>query len=70
MKIGAACVIFMRINDDCFTPDEKAMAIHLVLGMATHNGVTKDQILKVTKYLFDMCYEIETDETQKKVGEK
>ena len=62
MNIGKACAIFAQINSDKYTEDEKAIAIYDVLQMPTHNGITKDQILAVAKYLFEKIYEVE-DET-------
>lgn len=59
MEIGKAGAIFIQIDSDKYTPTEKAEAIYTVLGMATHNSFTKDTILRVTRYLFNMCYEVE-----------
>ena len=59
MNIGKACAIFMQINDAKYTDDEKAIAIFDVLKMPTHNGVNKDSMLAVIKWLFDRCYEVE-----------
>lgn len=57
MKTGKACAIFYNIESDEFTDIEKGEAIREVLDMTTHNGITKDTMLKVIKYLFDMVFE-------------
>lgn len=58
MKIGKAVAIFMQIESAKYTEDEKALAIYHVLEMPTHNSITKDSILKATKYLWDKLYEV------------
>jgi len=57
MKTGKACAIFMQIGSDKYTPEEKGEAINEVLKMPTHNGITKDTMLKVITWLWDMCFE-------------
>lgn len=57
MGLRRNCDIFCNIESTEYTDMEKAYAIHDVLKMPTHNGITKDEILKVTKYLFDLAYE-------------
>ncbi len=59
MNIGAACSIFMNIDTCVHTDEEKALAIYKVLQMPTHNGVNKDSMLRVIKFLFDKLYEVE-----------
>ena len=61
MNIGRACAIFAQINRDKYTDDEKAMAIYAVLNMATHNSVTKDNMLVVIKWLFDRLWSVGED---------
>lgn len=63
MGLGKSCAIFFNIDSKEYTDMEKAYAIRDVLNMATHNGITKDEILKVAKYLFDLAYE-EVQETR------
>ena len=46
MNIGKACGIFKQIESDKYTDIEKTIAIDSVLNMETHNGVTKDEILR------------------------
>ena len=62
MNIGKACAIFVQIKSDKYTGDEKAVAIHEVLGMATLMSIPKDKMLEVIRYLWDMLYEIEEGE--------
>jgi hypothetical protein len=70
MQIGKAVAIFMQIESDKYTEEEKALAIHEVLKMPTHNGITKDMVLKVTKYLLQIVertehFEVVTEEKLK-----
>lgn len=41
MKIGTACAIFLQINSEKYTDEEKGTAILEVLKMPTHNGISK-----------------------------
>lgn len=50
MGIGKDCAIFMNINSDKYTDEEKVSAICSVVEMPTHNGVTKDAMLEVIRY--------------------
>jgi len=52
MNTGKACAIFMKIESDEYTNDEKRTAIYHVLSMPTHMGITKDAMLAVIKWLF------------------
>ena len=44
MTNGQAMMIFENINSDAYTINEKGLAIHQILSMATLNGVSKDKI--------------------------
>ena len=57
MKYWEALRIFADIENPEISDSDKGMAIHKVLGLATHNSVTKEQMLKVIRYLFDLCFE-------------
>lgn len=65
MKIGKACAIFLQIDSDEYTAKEKGQAIYEVLKMPTHNGINKDVMLSVIKYLFGMVYEVEAQDGTK-----
>ena len=58
MKIGRAYNILYNINSDEYTAEEKALAIRLILDMATHNGVTKAALLKALNWLWNEHYEL------------
>lgn len=64
MTIGRAILIFSDIKNPGFLEKEKALAIYKVLGMPTHNGVTKDKMLEVIRWLWDQRYEY--DDNQRK----
>lgn len=53
MNIGKACGIFKQIESDKYTDIEKTIAIDSVLNMETHNGVTKDEILRAFKWFLN-----------------
>ena len=57
MTTGRAILIFSDIKNPGFAEKEKALAIHMVLRMSTHNGVTKDKMLEVIEWLWDQRYE-------------
>ena len=58
MKIGQAYKILDNINSDEYTVEEKALAIRMILDMATHNGVTKAVLLKALNWLWNEHYEL------------
>ena len=58
MNIGTACAIFLQINSGKYTDEEKGTAIHEVLKMPTHNGITKDAMLEVIGYLLNLAFDI------------
>ncbi len=51
MTIGKACAIFLQIDSEKYTDEEKAIAIHKTMNMPTHMSITKDSMLAVIKYL-------------------
>ena len=58
MKIGQAYNILYNINSDEYTAEEKALAIRMILDMATHNGVSKTVLLRVLNWLWNEHYEL------------
>lgn len=67
MGYGKAIAIFMQIDSDEYSDEEKALAIHRVLHMPTHNGITKDVMLKVISWLFEEKWTVEAKDGE---GEK
>ncbi len=63
MNTGKACAIFDQINDDKFDELQKAEAILRVVTMPTHNGIAKDSMVAVIKYLWEKLYEANPDAT-------
>ena len=57
MNIGKACAIFERIDNEKYTEQEKLNAVKLVIGMPTHNGITKYEILNAFRWFFDWAVE-------------
>ena len=58
MRIGKACAIFLEIDSDQYTPEEKGEAIYEVLKMPTHMGITKGAMLKAIRYLLELAYDL------------
>lgn len=61
MKIGQAVVIFENIDRDEFTDEEKAIAIHMVMEMPTHNSIPKRVIIKALQWLWHYIWEWDDD---------
>lgn len=61
MSVNKAVAIFTNINSNDFTDDEKAIAIHQVVNMPTHNSITKNVMLEVIKFLWNKLYEIQEE---------
>jgi hypothetical protein len=59
MNIGKACAIFEQIESEKYSDEEKAASVLMVLAMPTHNGVTKDAMLRVIRWLFPMAFDVE-----------
>lgn len=51
MKPGKAYAIFLGINSDKFTDEEKKAAISHIADMATHNSVPKSAMIDVIRWL-------------------
>jgi len=58
MKLGTATAIFLNIDTDKYTDNEKVLAIHQVLRMSTHNGISKAAMLKVIDYLIHLSFDV------------
>ena len=59
MMTGRAVMIFNDINNDVFSENEKGLAIWTVMNMPTHNGITKDKMIEVIRWLWNQSFEIE-----------
>lgn len=57
MKHGKAMAIVKQIESDKYTDVEKAHAIYLVMNMPTHLSITKDELIKVIKWLWHYSWE-------------
>lgn len=51
MNNGKACAIFANIESDLYSDTEKAEAIYTVMHMDTHNGITKEALFGVLRWL-------------------
>lgn len=62
-ELARAIAVVKDISSDKFTDEEKAEAIYLVMNMATHNYLTKADLLNVIKWLWNRFYEyVEVEE--------
>ena len=57
MNKGTAMAIFLQIDSDKFTDEEKTEAIYFVMNMATHNSIKKDNMLAALKWLWHQQFE-------------
>ena len=58
MKLSKAIAIFMQIENEEYSAEEKGTAIYEVLKMSTHNGITKYTMLRVIKFLFELAFDV------------
>lgn len=65
MNIGKACAIFEQIESDKYTEQDKLQAIKEVITMPTHNGITKVEILKAFRWLFN---QVTVEENEKETN--
>lgn len=68
MSKGKAMAIVKNIETFDCTDEEKAYAIYLVMNMATHMSITKDELITAIKWLWHNCYTLDA-ELEEKVGE-
>ena len=59
MNTGLACTIFKDIMRSGLTDEDRGMAIKTVMEMETHNSITKQDMLEVIRYLWNMVFEEE-----------
>lgn len=62
MPIGKAVAIFMDIENKQYTEDEKGTAIYNVCKMPTHNGISKDFMLKVIWWLLRRLFDLSEED--------
>lgn len=58
MTLGDAYLIFRNIDTVDMDDEIKGLAIWKIANLETHNGVTKDMMLKVIWYLLGLCFEL------------
>lgn len=61
MKKGKAMAIVKNINSAEYTDTEKAHAIYLVMNMATHMSITKDELINAIKWLWHYSWEFKEE---------
>ena len=62
MSIGRARAIFENLDSNKFLIEEKGLAIRTILDMATHNSVTKEQLLKAIDWMWNQIFEYKEGE--------
>ena len=63
MTMGDAYIIFRSIDAPGVEDELKGLAIWKIANLETHNGVTKDMMVKVIRYLLGLCFEPPEDMT-------
>lgn len=53
MNIGKATAIFKDIHNEETEVEDKITAIQEVIDMATHNGITKKEMVEVIRWLIE-----------------
>ena len=61
LSIGRAVAIFKLIERDDFSDEDKVLAIHEVMNMPTHNGITKADMITALKWLWNHCFYLENE---------
>lgn len=65
MNTSEATRIFKNIYiADDKTFEEKGEAILEVMGMETHNGITKEEMLNVIRWLWNQCFTLEVADSE------
>lgn len=62
MTYGKAIDVIENIEKH--TDEEISYAIYRILNMTTIMAVNKDNLLKIIRYLFNKCYEVENEVTE------
>ena len=55
-------LLFQNIRSQAHSLEEKAAAIKVVCEMPTHNGITKDQMLEVIRWLMEILFIVDVGE--------
>lgn len=58
MTNGQAVAIIQDINSDKYTVNEKGLALHQILSMATTNGITKQEFKNALMWLWHQHFEM------------
>ena len=57
---GRVMLVWQNIDSPFFTDEEKGETIRHVLDLATHNGITKKQLVEWCDWLWNMVFELES----------
>ena len=58
MTLGDAYAIFANIDTVELADEVKGLAVWKIARMETHNGVTKDMMVKVIRWLLELAFEV------------
>ena len=58
MGNGEAYAICKNINDCDRSDNDKGLAIYIMMNMETHNGITKQELIEIIRYLHKLCFDI------------
>lgn len=62
MTRAQAYLIFRDLANDKYTVEEKGYAIHLILSLATMNGITKVELVNALNWLWHQHFELKAEE--------
>ena len=60
--LGKQMACFKSFTDEKWTEQDKLQAICAITRFATINAVTKEELLRALKWLFEMCCDVEEEE--------
>jgi hypothetical protein len=62
MKRAEAYEIFYNLDSVKYDDQQKGTAIYEIINMATHNSITKDDLLCACRYLLSLSFDIPEQE--------
>ena len=58
MNIGQAMAICHEINSDKYSDEDKAFAVYQVMNMTTHMSISKEKMIEIIKWLWNLSFEV------------
>ena len=48
-----------EINSDKYSDEDKAFAVYQVMNMTTHMSISKEKMIEIIKWLWNLSFEVE-----------